>query len=186
MRIRTVLVYTGKDGKEQVQANLKRILQDLEDVRDRGLRYCWEKDTYLGQDPGAELQQGDRNVTVDFFMPADMCALFGLFGHGGGRDPHSCFCTHCNCKMDERHRPFSLVRLERESTVGDVCREYGLKVQTFWALNAGNDPTGQFGSEELTDDSLGHRTIPDASCSQCAAASQVGEASSLPDVGTKR
>ena len=146
MRIRTVLVYTGKDGKEQLQANLERVLQDMEDVRVRGLRYSAEHDSYLGQNPDDPLKDGDWNVAVDFFMPADMCALFGLFGHGGGRDPQKCFCTHCNCKMDDRHRPFSLVRLESDSTVGAVCRQYGMKAHTFWALNAGNDPTANLES----------------------------------------
>ena len=186
MRIRTVLVYTGKDGKEQLQANMERVLQDIEDVRERGLRYSQENDAYLGQDPDAELKPGDRQVAVEFLMPADMCALFGLFGHGGGRDPHECFCTHCHCKLNERHRPFSLVRLEKDSTVGDVCRQHGLKVQTFWALNAGNDPSGQFGSEELTDASLFKKTKPEPLCSQPAATSQEAPSTSQATVGEKR
>ena len=74
LRIRTVLVYTGKDGKEQLQANLEKVMEEIEDVLVRGLRYCAKADTFVGQDPGAELESGDRNVTVDFFMPADMCS----------------------------------------------------------------------------------------------------------------
>ncbi len=40
LRMRTVLVYTGKDGKEQLQANLGKVMEEIEDVRARGLRYC--------------------------------------------------------------------------------------------------------------------------------------------------
>jgi hypothetical protein len=39
LRIRTVLIYTGKDGKEQLQANLGKVMEEIEDVRVRGLRY---------------------------------------------------------------------------------------------------------------------------------------------------
>ncbi len=53
LSIQTVLVYTGKDGKEQLQANLDKVLEEIEDVlaraasrRTRGLRY-WPKRTPL-------------------------------------------------------------------------------------------------------------------------------------------
>ncbi len=53
LRIRTVLVYTGKDGKEQLQANLEKVLEEIEDVRSRCLRYCANEDTFVGQNPDA-------------------------------------------------------------------------------------------------------------------------------------
>ena len=149
LRIRTVLVYTGKDGKEQLQANLGKVMEEIEDVRVRGLRYCAREDTFVGQDPDAPLESGDRNVAVDFFMPADMCSHFGIFGHGGGRDPTKCFCTHCKCRMDQRHTLFQLVRLPSRSTVGDVAKAHGIKVETLWMLNAGFDPAGQLPEAEL-------------------------------------
>jgi len=154
LRIRTVLVYTGKDGKEQLQANLDKVLEEIEDVQARGLRYSASEDTFVGQDPTAPLEKGDRNVAVEFFMPADMCAHFGLFGHGGGRDPTKCFCTHCKCRMDQRHTLFQLVRLPSASTVGDVAKAHGIKVELLWMLNAGFDPTGQLPEAELTDKAL--------------------------------
>ena len=160
LRIRTVLVYTGKDGKEQLQANLDKVMEEIEDVRDRGLRYCAKADTFVGQNPDAPLESGDRKVEVEFFVPADMCSHFGLFGHGGGRDPTKCFCTHCKCRMDQRHTLFQLVRLPSRSTVGDVAKAYRMKVETLWTLNAGFDPTGQLPSAELTDKSLFFKTLP--------------------------
>ena len=129
-------------------------------MRDRGLRYSASEDTFVGQDPTAPLQEGDRNVDVEFFMPADMCAHFGLFGHGGGRDPTKCFCTHCKCRMDQRHTLFQLVRLPSASTVGDVAKAHGIKVELLWMLNAGFDPTGQLPEAELTDKALFFKTLP--------------------------
>jgi hypothetical protein len=160
LRIRTVLVYTGKDGKEQLQANLGKVMEEIEDVRVRGLRYCASADTFVGQDPDQPLKDGDRNVAVEFFMPADMCSHFGLFGHGGGRDPTKCFCTHCKCRMDQRHTLFQLVRLPTSETVGEVAKAYGIKVETLWMLNAGFDPTGQLPPAELTDKALFFKTLP--------------------------
>ena len=95
-------------------------------------------------------------------MPADMCSHFGLFGHGGGRDPTKCFCTprHCNCRMDQRHTLFQLVRLPSAATVGEVAKAYSIKVETLWTLNAGEDPTGQLPPAELTDKALFFKTLP--------------------------
>ena len=87
-------------------------------------------------------------------MPADMCSHFGIFGHGGGRDPTKCFCTHCNCRMDQRHTLFQLVRLPSAATVGEVAKAYSIKVETLWMLNAGEDPTCQLPPAELTDKAL--------------------------------
>ncbi len=53
-------------------------MEEIEDVRARGLRYCAREDTFVGQDPDAPLENGDRNVAVEFFMPADRCSHLGL------------------------------------------------------------------------------------------------------------
>jgi hypothetical protein len=93
-------------------------------------------------------------------MPVDMCAHFGLFGHGGGRDPTKCFCTHCKCRMVQRHMLFQLVRLLSASTVGNVAEAHSIKVETLWMLNAGSDPTGQLLPTELTDQAVFFKTLP--------------------------
>ncbi len=49
LRICTVIVYTGKDSKELVQANFLQIITELEDLLVHGLRYTAEKDTFLQQ-----------------------------------------------------------------------------------------------------------------------------------------
>jgi hypothetical protein len=160
-----VLVYTGKDGKEQLQANLEKVLEEIEDVLpvSRGLRYCAKEDSFVGQDAAAPLESGDQNVEVEFFMPVDMCAHFGLFGHGWGRDPTKCFCTHCRCRycrMDQRHTLVQLIRLPSASTVRDVAKAHSIKVELLWMLNAGFDPTGQLPPTELTDQALFFKTLP--------------------------
>jgi hypothetical protein len=124
LRIWTVRVNTGKDGKEQLQANLEKVLEEIKDVWARCLCYCAIEDTFVGQDPDAPLGSGDCNVEVEFFMPADMCSHFGLFGHGGGRDPTKCFCTHCKCHIDQRRTLFQLVRLPSSATVGRTASRW--------------------------------------------------------------
>ena len=83
--IRTLSSCTGlgRDGKEQLQENFKWLLEKIEDVRTRGVRYSAENNTFLGQAPIAPLdpQSNDRPIEVDFCIPAYICtALFGLHG----------------------------------------------------------------------------------------------------------
>ena len=160
MRIRTLVIYTGKDSKELLQSNLETMLHQMQEVRSNGLRYCAKEDTYLKQDPKAPLLPGDRNVEIEFVIPADMCALFGLHGHGGGRDPKQEFCTHCKCKMEHRHMPFQLIKVAEDTTVDDIAKKFSMPPELVWALNAGSDPTGMLTDAELTDASLHHKTQP--------------------------
>ncbi len=41
LRIRIVLVYTGTDGKEQLQAYLDKVMEEIEEVSANGLRINW-------------------------------------------------------------------------------------------------------------------------------------------------
>ncbi len=85
LRIRTVIVYTGKDSKELVQASFDRIIEELDDVREHGLRYTAEKDTFLKQVDHdwtkAPLKAGDWDVAVDLALPSDTAAHVSLLGH---------------------------------------------------------------------------------------------------------
>ena len=49
LRIRTVIVYTGKDSKEMAQENLMRVIKELQDLQQHGLRYSAKHDTFLNQ-----------------------------------------------------------------------------------------------------------------------------------------
>jgi len=164
LRIRTIIVYTGKDSKEMVQRNMKRILDEIEDLRVHGLRYSAEKDTFLNQvgqsGEKAPLKSGDRDVGLDMFLPADMAAHIGLFGHGGTRDSDKHFCTHCTCSMSKRHTPNCLVRVGKNSSVRELADEHGMSTALFLALNTGKDPTCMFPEDELTERVLSFTTRP--------------------------
>jgi hypothetical protein len=164
LRIRTIIVYTGKDSKEMVQRNMKRILDEIEDLRVHGLRYSAEKDTFLNQvgqsGEKAPLKSGDRDVGLDMFLPADMAAHIGLFGHGGTRDSDKHFCTHCACSMLKQHTPHCLVRVGKNSSVLELADEHGMSTALFLALNTGKDPTCMFPEDELTERVLSFTTRP--------------------------
>ena len=96
--IRTVLVYNSKDGKEQLQANLDKILDEIEDVV-RCLRYCTKE--HFGQDPAAPMEDGDRNVEwSSSCLQACACTLVSSATAGGGG---GCFC----CVMPGPYGPSS-------------------------------------------------------------------------------
>ncbi len=120
-----MLFYTGKDGKEQLQANLGKVIKEIEDVLSRGLRYCAREDTFVGQDPDAPLESGDRTSQWSSSCP---CSHLGIFGHRRRRDSTKCFCTHCKCLMDQRHTLFQLVLLPSGSTFGEVAKAHNIKV----------------------------------------------------------
>ncbi len=94
-------MYTGEDSKELVQANFIQIIEELEDLREHGLRYTAKKDTFLKQvdrnRTKEPLKAGDQDVIVDLVLPADMAAHVGLLGQGGIRDSNQHFCTNCTC-----------------------------------------------------------------------------------------
>jgi hypothetical protein len=164
LRIRTVIVYTGKDSKEMVHRNMLQVLKEIEDLRVHGLRYSAEHDTFLNQvgqgGVKAPLKSGDRNVGLDMVLPADMAAHIGLFGHGGTRDSNKHFCTHCTCHMSERHMPHCLVRVQNDSSVQKLADSHGMSTDLFLALNTGKDPTCMFPEEELTERALSFTTVP--------------------------
>jgi len=164
MRIRTLMIYTGKDSKELLQKNLDTMLDQMKEVSTNGLRFSAEEDTYLNQNMAPDLEMplpdGDHRVAIEFVMPADMCAHFGLHGHGGGRDPNQEFCTHCKCKMEHRHMPFHLIRVAEETTVAGLAKQFCMPPQLVWALNAGSDPSGMLADAELTDAALHYKTKP--------------------------
>ena len=115
---------------------------------------------YLGQDPDSPLKEGDHNVVVEFVKPAFMCAHFGLHSHGGSRDPHQQFCTHCYCRIDQRSTPFSMFLLAQETTVAGIAKQHLMTPELVWALNTGSDPIRHLPDAELTDTALHHKILP--------------------------
>jgi hypothetical protein len=65
IQVRTVLVYTSKDGKEQLQANLGKVLEETHEIEDMlarlsSLRYCASVDSFVGQDPTAPIEAATK------------------------------------------------------------------------------------------------------------------------------
>jgi hypothetical protein len=164
LRIRTVIVYSGKDSKEMVQENLRRIIDEIEEIHQHGLRYTAATDTFLNQvkpkGEKAPLESGDRDVQLDMVLPADMAAHIGLMGQGGIRDSDEQFCTHCGCLKSDRHRPLCLVRVEAEATVEELAAAHCMLTDDFLAMNTGRDPSGMSPEAELTERVLSHNTLP--------------------------
>ena len=103
---------------------------------------------------------GDKHINVDIYVPADMAAHIALEGQGGTRDKHKHFCTHCNCKLKHRHRPFELIKVEADTTVAKLASELDMPVSLLWAVNAGVDFDGMFTTDELQENTLGDITLP--------------------------
>ena len=164
LRIRTIIVYTGKDSKEMAQENLKRVIQEIEDLRVHGLRYSAKYDTFLNQVSAngtkAPLGSGDRDVSVESFLPADMAAHVGLLGHGGIRDSKKQFCTNCTCCTSERHTPLRLIRVDADASVGLLADAHDVHPELFLAVNTGRDAAGIFPGQELSERILSYRTVP--------------------------
>ena len=164
LRIRTVIVYTGKDSKEMAQENLMRVFKELKDLLVHGLRYSAKHDTFLNQvlpdGTKAPLESGDRDVRVEVVVPADMAAHVGLLGHGGIRDSKKQFCTNCTCCMSERHTPLCLIRLDADMSVASLAAAHDMHPDLFLAMNTGRDPSGMFPGQELSERILSHKTVP--------------------------
>jgi hypothetical protein len=164
LRIRTVIVYTGKDSKEMAQENLVRVIKELQDLQQHGLRYSAKHDTFLNQaapdGTKAPLESGDRDVHMEVVVPADMAAHVGLLGHGGIRDSKKQFCTNCTCCMSERHTPLCLIRVDTDTSVAALAAEHDMSPDLFLAMNTGRDSSGMFPGQELSERILSHKTVP--------------------------
>ena len=160
--IRSIMVYTGKDSAEHLANNIEPILEEIDHLEQYGLRYNAQLKTYMGQvgkdGSKAEKKEGDRDVKVRVVMPADMAAHVGLFGCGGTRDKH--FCSHCHCHTKERGKQFHLIRVDEDTTMGQIATQHDTPIDILWALNAHHDPTGMFPDEELTEAALQRKTQP--------------------------
>ncbi len=75
-----MLVYTGEDGKEQLQDSLDKVIEEIEDVRAHGLRFCGKEDTCVCKNLKRRwkaVTSGERRSEfLGFFIP-DICSQFG-------------------------------------------------------------------------------------------------------------
>ncbi len=94
----------------------------------------------------------DRDIQVDWVLPADMAAHVCLLGHGGIRDSDEHFCMHCKCLKSDRHRPLCLFQVQAEAaTVEDLAAAHCMPTDLFLAMNTGWGPSGMSPEVELTE-----------------------------------
>ena len=139
VHIRTIAVWAGKDSKDNVQRNLIPILEGMADLEKNGILYCPQADTFLGvhnrvKDWSVDQTKasGLRRANLEFWLPADMLAQCAAIGHGCAGDQ---FCAHCHVTKDNRHLPFQLVRLARETNFQALAETYSLFPETLHRIN---------------------------------------------------
>ena len=152
---RTVGIWTGKDSRENVQANMKTFFQEIESLQAEGVVYSQEADTLLGihqqtvkegpvdgsQEWATRLQQGRglSRVRLDFWLGADMAAQCAVLGHGCAGNE---YCGHCAAHKSQRHIPYKLMRVEEAISFQRLAQEHDMFPSSLYAINAGNETQG--------------------------------------------
>ena len=190
VHIRTIAVWAGKDSKANVQKNLMPILEGISDLERNGILYSPQADTFLGvqalyKDKTFEETQslGLRRAKLEFWMPADMLAQSAVIGHGCAGDQ---FCSHCHVTKDNRHLPFQLVRLARDTNFQALAETYDLFPDTLHRINLpGHAGEGEGDSWALTEEGLractqvlDGETSADSAAAELSAGSESGADSS--------
>ena len=159
VHIRTIAVWAGKDSKANVQKNFIPILAGISDLEQNGILYSPQADTFLGvhelyKNKGIDETKplGLRRAKLEFWLPADMLAQSAVIGHGCAGDQ---FCSHCHVTKDDRHLPFQLVRLARETNFQALAEEYDLFPATLHRINLpGHAGEGEGDCWALTEEGL--------------------------------
>jgi hypothetical protein len=152
---RTVGIWTGKDSRENVQANMKTFFQEIESLQAEGVVYSQEADTLLGiqqqtakeglvegsQEWATRLQEGRglSRVHLDFWLGADMAAQCAVLGHGCAGNE---YCGHCTAHKSQRHIPYELMRVEEAMSFQRLAKEQDMFPSSLYAINAGNETKG--------------------------------------------
>ena len=152
---RTVGIWTGKDSRENVQANMKTFFQEIESLQAEGVVYSQEADTLLGiqqqtakeglvegsQEWATRLQEGRglSRVHLDFWLGADMAAQCAVLGHGCAGNE---YCGHCTAHKSQRHIPYELMQVEEAMSFQRLAKEQDMFPSSLYAINAGNETKG--------------------------------------------
>ena len=182
--LRTVGIFTGKDSREGVQANLTELFRECQDLAVRGVLFNVEKQAFLGQleafsQLSEEARQADATagkhartyfpVRVKFWCPADMAAQCAILGHGCAGHH---YCAHCEAHADERHLPYALRTMDKATNFSALAHEYDMHPKTLFALNAREDHAKV---QPLTLQGLRDSTAMDASARALLAAARESE-----------
>jgi len=141
---RTIGVWTGKDSRDNVQANMQFFFQEIEDLEKQGVVFCPEKDSLLGiwdEIKGSGMTEGSddwearklRRVRTTFWLGADMAAQCAVLGHGCAGNE---YCGHCMAHRSHRHIPYELKKVESDISFRQLAEEYDMFPSTLYAINA--------------------------------------------------
>jgi len=89
VHMRTIGVWTGKDSRDNVQANMGAFFREIDSLEADGVLFCpkenrllgiWDK--YKDSTEAARAEEGLRKVSLTFWHAADMAAQCSVLGHG--------------------------------------------------------------------------------------------------------
>jgi len=153
---RTIGIWTGKDSRDNVQANMERFYQEVESLETEGVVFCPKADSLLGiweeiskpekaltEASPAWAERGLRRVGLRFWHAGDMASQCAVLGHGCAGDH---YCGHCMAHKEERHIPYALVRVPKAISFQKLASEYDMFPRTLREINLGSQ--GKFGLTE--------------------------------------
>ena len=142
---RTIGIWTGKDSRDNVQANMRLFFAEIECLQTNGVVYDPTLDSLLGvckgiqekgvsEDSPAWKEQQLRRVGLDFWLGADMAAQCAVLGHGCAGNE---YCAHCTAHRNNRHIPYELIRLEKAVSFQRLAEDHDMFPHSLYAINAG-------------------------------------------------
>lgn len=141
VHVRTIGLWTGKDSKDNVQANMAIFFQEIESLEKNGVLFCPTEDKLLGiwnkhkdLDEAAREAKGLRKVTLTFWHGADMAAQCAVLGHGCAGHH---YCGHCNAHREQRHIPYTLLKVQEAINFKKLAEDHDMWPSTLHAINAG-------------------------------------------------
>ena len=148
---RTIGLWTGKDSRDNVQANMARFYEEIESLETDGLLYSESEGTLLGVlEANASISKEEREtkglkpVRATFWHAADMAAQCSVLGHGCAGNH---YCGHCSAHKDNRHIPYELILVKEAVNFQRLADRYDVFPSTLFAINAGLE--GKGGPTEL-------------------------------------
>ena len=143
---RTVGIWTGKDSRENVQANMRNFFEEIECLQSNGVVFDPRADagSFAGvwkQTADARIVEGSeewtqrklRRVQLGFWLGADMAAQCAVLGHGCAGNE---YCGHCTAHRDERHIPYDLMRVDEAVSFQRLAEKHDMFPSSLYGINA--------------------------------------------------
>ena len=143
---RTVGIWTGKDSRDNVQANMRTFFEEIECLQTNGVVFCPTTDSGMlagiWQDTAAKnIVEGTeewtrrklRRVKLNFWLGADMAATCAVLGHGCAGNE---YCGHCTAHKNERHIPYVLMLADEAVSFQRLAEKHDMFPSTLYAINA--------------------------------------------------